>query len=47
MQSCNHPDAREILVFGIYRIIYEIDEADARVDVLRFWHAHRDDPPFH
>ena len=46
LRSCNHPDAREILAFGIYRIIYDIDEAAARVDVLRFWDAHRDDPPF-
>ena len=40
----SHPSAREILAFGVYRIIYEIDEAAARVDILRFWHAHRDDP---
>ena len=45
LRSRAHPDAREILAFGIYRIIYEIDEAASRVDVLRFWHAHRDDPP--
>ena len=38
--------AELILAFGIYRIIYEIDEAQERVEVLRFWHAHRDDPPF-
>ena len=37
--------AREILVFGVYRIIYEIDEGAQRVDILRFWHAHRDTPP--
>ena len=40
-----HPLARQILAFGVYRIIYEIDEAAARVDILRFWHAHRDAPP--
>ena len=44
-KSRSHPSAREILAFGIYRIIYEIDEAAARVDILRFWHAHRDAPP--
>ena len=44
LRSRHHPNAREILTFGVYRIIYEIDEDDARVDVLRFWHAHRDDP---
>jgi plasmid stabilization system protein ParE len=37
-------DAREILAFGVYRIIYRIDEAAGIVNVLRFWHAHRDDP---
>jgi hypothetical protein len=25
--------------------LYEINEAAGRVDVLRFWHAHRDEPP--
>ena len=44
LKSEKHPDAREILAFGIYRIIYEIDEAASRVDILRFWHAHRRDP---
>ena len=39
------PEVREILAFGVYRIIYEIDEAAARVDILRFWHSHRDTPP--
>ena len=37
--------ARELLAFGIYRIIYDIDEAAKTVEVLRFWHAHRDTPP--
>ena len=37
--------ARELLAFGIYRIIYDIDEAAGIVNVLRFWHAHRDNPP--
>lgn len=46
LKSRTYPQAQEILAFGIYRIIYEIDEAAARVDILRFWHAHRDDPPF-
>ena len=39
------PEVREILAFGVYLIIYEIDEAAARVDILRFWHAHRAAPP--
>ena len=38
------PDAREILAFGVYRIIYRIDEAAGVVNVLRFWHAHRNEP---
>lgn len=37
-------DAQEILVFGIYRIIYDIDETAGIVNVLRFWHSHRDTP---
>lgn len=36
--------AREILVFRVYRLIYEIDEASHTVTLLRFWHAHRDAP---
>ena len=44
VRSTVHPDAREILAFGIYRIIYEIDEPAQRVNILRFWHAHRHDP---
>ena len=44
LPSENFPDAREILAFDTYRIIYEIDEAASRVDILRFWHAHRTDP---
>ncbi len=45
MRSLQHPEAREILAFGIYRIIYEINEAQQHVEVLRFWHAHRAAPP--
>ena len=44
-KSRRHRQARSILAFGTYRIIYEIDEAAARVDILRFWHAHRDATP--
>ena len=36
---------RELIVFKrSYRIFYEIDEAGSRVNILRFWHAHRDAP---
>ena len=45
LKSRTARDAREILAFGIYRIIYEIDETAQRVNILRFWHAHRDEPP--
>jgi plasmid stabilization system protein ParE len=38
------PEAREVVAFGAYRIIYRIDEAAGFVMVLRFWHAHRDEP---
>lgn len=38
------PEAREILGFGVYRIIYRLDETAGVVNVLRFWHAHRDEP---
>tara|TARA_R110002049_G_scaffold294382_2_gene480983 strand:+ start:402 stop:743 length:342 start_codon:yes stop_codon:yes gene_type:complete len=39
------PDTREILVFkGSYRIIYRIDAVARIVQVLRFWHSHRDEP---
>jgi len=44
LESDEHPEAREILAFGIYRIIYEIDEPAQRVNILRFWHAHRREP---
>jgi plasmid stabilization system protein ParE len=40
-----HAEARAILAFGVYRIIYRIDEAAGVVKVLRFWHTHRDTPP--
>ena len=40
-----NPQARYLLAFRVYRIIYEIDEAALRVNILRFWHSHRDHPP--
>jgi len=45
VKNKHSPDAREILAFGVYRIIYRIDEAAGLVNVLRFWHAHRAEPP--
>jgi plasmid stabilization system protein ParE len=44
VKGIGFPGAREILAFGVYRIIYEIDETAGVVNVLRFWHAHRDEP---
>ena len=44
-KSKRHPNAREILAFGVYRIIYRIDEDAGVANVLRFWHAHRAAPP--
>ena len=44
-RGCDRAGMQEILAFGVYRIIYEIDEATARVNILRFWHSRRDTPP--
>ena len=38
--------AKEILVFGVYRLIYDLDEASASVSLLHFRHAHRTPPRF-
>ena len=40
------PEAiREFSVFKrAYRIFYTVDERARRVEVLRFWHSHRDEP---
>jgi plasmid stabilization system protein ParE len=43
-RSRRYPGAREILAFGVYRIIYRVDESVNIVKVLRFWPAHRDEP---
>ena len=41
----NFPDTQELPVFKrSYRILYRVREADAVVEVLRFWHSHRDIP---
>src|SRR5437588_183767 len=40
VRSPGYRGAREFLAFGVYRIIYDIDEENARVNVLPFWHAH-------
>lgn len=45
LKDRRNPSARSILAFGVYRIIYEIDDAAQRVNIIRFWHSHRDTPP--
>ena len=45
LKDTMNPNARSILAFGVYRIIYEIDDAAERVNIIRFWHSHRDTPP--
>ena len=44
-RGCDRPGGQETLAFATCCIIYEIDEAAERVNILRFWHAHRDAPP--
>jgi plasmid stabilization system protein ParE len=39
------PETRELPVFKrSYRILYRIRESESTVEVLRFWHSHRDEP---
>jgi len=37
------PEIREIVVRS-YRVIYRVDHADCRIDVIRFWHSARGTP---
>lgn len=39
------PSIREIVVRS-YRVIYRVDHADCRIDVVRFWHGARGTPRF-
>ena len=39
----DHPTIREIVVRS-YRVIYRVDHANCRVDVIRFWHGARGTP---
>ena len=40
-----YPETQELPVFKhSYRILYLVKEADGVVEVLRFWHGHRDEP---
>jgi plasmid stabilization system protein ParE len=40
-----YPETQELPLFKrSYRILYLVKEADGDVEVLRFWHSHRDSP---
>jgi plasmid stabilization system protein ParE len=40
-----YPDTQELPVFKrSYRILYLVKESEGVVEVLRFWHSHRDEP---
>ena len=40
-----YPQTQELPVFKrSYRILYLVKEADGIVEVLRFWHSHRNEP---
>jgi plasmid stabilization system protein ParE len=40
-----YPETQELPVFKhSYRILYLVKEAESVVEVLRFWHSHRDEP---
>ena len=40
-----YPQTQELPVFKrSYRILYLVKEAESVVEVLRFWHSHRDEP---
>jgi hypothetical protein len=39
------PEVQALPVFKrSYRILYRIRESESTVEVLRFWHSHRDEP---
>jgi plasmid stabilization system protein ParE len=45
LRESKHPNVRELIVFKrSYRILYRINTAENTVEVLRFWHSHRDEP---
>lgn len=40
-----YPETQELPIFKrSYRILYLVKEAEGVVEVLRFWHSHRDEP---
>ena len=39
------PEVQELPVFKrSYRVFYRVKESEGVVEVLRFWHSHRDEP---
>jgi toxin ParE1/3/4 len=34
------------LTLAPYKIFYRVNETDKRVEILRFWHSARNEPPF-
>jgi plasmid stabilization system protein ParE len=45
LRHTNFPHVQELAVFKrSYRILYVLKETERVVQVLRFWHSHRDEP---
>ena len=45
LRQTAYPETQELPVFKrSYRILYLVKEAEGIVEVLRFWHSHRDEP---
>jgi len=45
LQHTEFPQVQELSVFKrSYRILYLVREQEDTVEVLRFWHSHRDEP---
>jgi plasmid stabilization system protein ParE len=45
LSQTEFPEVQELPVFKrSYRILYLVKEAEGVVEVLRFWHSHRDEP---
>ena len=45
LRHTRFPRAQELPLFKrTYRVLYFVDEAKQTVEILRFWHSHRDEP---
>ena len=42
--SCNLPGEIRQTISGKYRIFYEVNESDQRVEILNVWHGARQEP---